>query len=133
MFIIRWLKRLVFWTIISLIAVAVFLSRCSIEDLYQQVRSKVSDQVTSVSIPENANPLVNAIKTSLSKELSISAEQITVSKTEFILWPDSCMSIPTGKRICKSIVTPGYKIVLNANGMEYEFHGDQKGNFERKV
>ncbi|OIP98776.1 hypothetical protein AUK40_01125 [Candidatus Wirthbacteria bacterium CG2_30_54_11] len=133
MFIIRWFKRIIFWIIVSLAAVAFFLSRCSVEDWYREITTNFSVQTAPVSIPEAVTPFVNSLKAALSDELKVSADQISVEKAEFILWPDSCLGIVRTDRSCTSVVTPGYKIILKANGSSYEFHGDQKGAFERKV
>jgi hypothetical protein len=55
----------------------------------------------------------------------VSAEQVD--------WPDACMGIQTPGVMCAQVITTGYKVVLSAGGMEYEFHTNETGDVVRLV
>ena len=64
----------------------------------------------------------------LAKRLEVPANNIVVHFSEQIDWPDSCLGIKTDESICVPILTPGYRIQLDASGVLYEFHSDIYGS-----
>jgi len=42
-------------------------------------------------------------------------------------WPDACLGVHVAGRVCAQRVTPGYRILLEYNDSEYEFHTDELG------
>lgn len=99
----------------------------------------VSGPVTSIDdIPENECNLVHQIdaceriavgaaKADLAGRLGIAAEDIEVSAIESTYW-DGCLGIETPGMACIQIAVPGYRIVLTADGVAYEYHTDTTGN-----
>jgi hypothetical protein len=65
---------------------------------------------------------------SLSKTLSLDVAQITLISTEAVDWPDGCLGVVRVGVMCTQAEVPGFKIVLEANGQEYEFHTNQNGS-----
>lgn len=55
---------------------------------------------------------------------NLPAEEINVITFEPVEWPDSCLGVVVEGIVCAPVVTPGYKILLNANGSSFEFHTD---------
>jgi hypothetical protein len=51
-------------------------------------------------------------------------DQITVKSIEFVEWPDSCLGITKRDIACAEIITPGFRVLLEANGQTYEYHTD---------
>ena len=64
----------------------------------------------------------------LAKQLEIPANTIIVHFSEQVDWPDSCLGINTDDLICVPVLTPGYRIQLDASGVLYEFHSDIYGS-----
>lgn len=64
----------------------------------------------------------------LARQLEIPANNVVVLFSEQIDWPDSCLGINTDESICVPILTPGYRIQLDASGVLYEFHSDIYGS-----
>ena len=63
----------------------------------------------------------------LSKDLNISPADVKVVSTEQVQWPNSCLGVEQPGVMCASVVTPGYRVILSANGQQYEFHTTLKG------
>jgi hypothetical protein len=53
-----------------------------------------------------------------------SADGITVKSVEFAQWPDACLGISQPDVACAEVITPGYRILLEASGQKYEYHTD---------
>jgi len=51
-----------------------------------------------------------------------SPQGITVQSVEFVQWPDSCLGISKTDVACAEVITPGYRIVLEAGDRTYEYH-----------
>ena len=94
--------------------------------------SQPSSQPTQPPLPATptAQPLPQVIvnvKEFLAKELGIQAEEISVVSFTAVEWPDSCLGIQTPGIMCAMIVTPGYKVFLQAGDKRYELHSNQTG------
>lgn len=62
----------------------------------------------------------------LVQQTGIDPDSIRLVSAERVDWPNSCLSIPT-TGACAQIVTPGYRISLNAGGEIYVLHTDRSG------
>jgi hypothetical protein len=56
------------------------------------------------------------------------AEPILVS-AESVEWPDTSLGNPQPGMFYAQVITPGFKIILEAGGAQYEYHTDLAGNF----
>lgn len=70
--------------------------------------------------------LNNAIQM-LAQQLSTDTSQIKVISVEAVDWPDACLGVNLQGRVCAQVITPGYRIILQALGKQYEYHTDQSG------
>ncbi len=59
-------------------------------------------------------------------ELKASA-QVTA---EYVEWPDSCLGISTPDVVCAEVITPGFKIVIDAGVLAFEYHTDMGSRLE---
>jgi hypothetical protein len=64
----------------------------------------------------------------LSQSLNLPAEQITLTSTEAVDWPNGCLGIQKIGMMCTQAIVPGYKIILTANGKTYEYHTNKDGS-----
>ncbi len=69
----------------------------------------------------------------LAQRLQVDIDTIGLVSVEHVYWPDGCMGIYTPGVMCTMIVTPGYKVVLEANGQQYEYHTNESGSAVRLV
>ncbi len=69
----------------------------------------------------------------LAQRLSIDPDTIQLISVEHVDWPDGCMGIETPGVACIMVITPGYKVVLEAGGQQYEYHTNESGSAVRLV
>ena len=69
----------------------------------------------------------------LVEQLKVDVDLVGLVSAEPVDWPDACMGIQTPGVMCAQVITPGYKVVLSANGLEYEFHTNESGDVVRPV
>jgi hypothetical protein len=62
----------------------------------------------------------------LSAQTGIPADQISVDAVEPMDWPDASLGCPQEGMMYAQVITPGFLIVLTAQGQTYEYHTDQK-------
>lgn len=74
-------------------------------------------------------PLVTAVSQDLAKRLDIDISDVTVVETEAVDWRDSSLGCPEPGQMYMMVITPGYRIVLEASGRLYEYHTDSQDNF----
>ena len=64
----------------------------------------------------------------LAQRLGMDADQIEVVSVRAVEWRDGSLGCPSGGMMYPQVITPGYLIVLSANGVQYEYHtGDRAG------
>ncbi len=112
-----------FFAVVSVAAAAVALTD---SDEPANKEPPASTEPTSACTLEHPNQCMSkrlAIA-DLAQRLEISEEQITVKGIEFVRWPDSCLGIAQPGVACDQVITPGYRIVLEAHDKTYEYHTD---------
>jgi hypothetical protein len=75
-----------------------------------------------------SNGAVQAAIRDLANALGVSQDQVSLVSAAIIEWPDSCLGVQQANIACAEIVTPGYLILLEANGRQYEYHCDAAGD-----
>ena len=71
---------------------------------------------------ETKNRLIELARQDLAKQLAVGKDEITVKSAEKITWPDSALGYPQEGRYYLQVLTEGYKIILDCNGKDYEYH-----------
>ncbi|MFZ5807801.1 MAG: hypothetical protein ACOY16_00815 [Chloroflexota bacterium] len=64
----------------------------------------------------------------LAAQLSLLPEDVRIISSEKVDWPDACLGISTSGQMCAQVITPGFRIRLEANGKSYEYHTDLTGS-----
>jgi hypothetical protein len=72
-------------------------------------------------------PPVDAARTDLASQLGIEQSTITLISSDSVVWSDGSLGCPEPGRAYQQVVTPGYRIVLSANGGSYEYHSGRSG------
>lgn len=67
----------------------------------------------------------------LAEYLGISAEAIQLKRIEHVIWPDASLGCPQPNMMYAQVLTPGYRIVLQAEAREYNYHTDETGTVIR--
>src|SRR5512142_3414515 len=82
-------------------------------------------------VTKDKAPFAIAAKAALSQKLSISEEKVSFVSADSVEWSDSCLGLGGPAESCLQAITPGYKVVLSAEGKQYEIHTDETGSVVR--
>ena len=55
----------------------------------------------------------------------------TLVSVEKVEWPDGCLGVQTPGMMCTMVVTPGYRVILEVDGKQYEYHTNETGDVVR--
>jgi hypothetical protein len=67
----------------------------------------------------------------LAERLNIDPSVVTVVSVEAVDWPDGCLGVQIPGVMCTMVITPGYRVILEANGKQYEYHTNASGDVVR--
>jgi hypothetical protein len=83
---------------------------------------------TSPSLPIPSIPglpaLIEKAKADLSQRSSVPVTQINVLEAREVFWPDASLGCPQPGTAYDQVEVPGYLILLQANGNEFEYHAN---------
>ena len=83
-----------------------------------------SETAIPEELPSKAQEVIKLAKEDLAGRLGISVEQITLSDLQEVDWPDASLGCPEAGKMYAQVITPGFIILLEANGQAYEYHSD---------
>jgi hypothetical protein len=81
----------------------------------------------ATAVDEPYPPAVTAAIRALAEALWIQPGTIGVSGFERVEWPDACLGLPDPEEVCAAVITPGWRVLLRAQGGVYEAHCDDLG------
>jgi hypothetical protein len=55
----------------------------------------------------------------------LAPEAVRVASVEAVEWPDASLGCPQPGMMYAQVITPGYRVVLEAEGQTYEYHTDE--------
>lgn len=87
-----------------------------------------SEPPTPTHIPVDLTPTQRAVLQQLATSLNMSVDQIKLLSTEAVDWPDGCLGVTRMGVMCLQVITPGFRILLEANGKQYEYHTNTDGS-----
>ena len=67
----------------------------------------------------------------LAQRLNVDPSVITLVSVEQVDWPDGCLGVHAPGIMCTMVITPGYRVILEANGKQYEYHTNERGDVVR--
>lgn len=70
---------------------------------------------------------IAAARTDLAYRAAVNEPDVIVSEIKAMEWPDAGLGCPEPYGVYQQVVTPGYRIVLDAVSREYEYHADTRG------
>jgi hypothetical protein len=86
----------------------------------------------AAGVPAEAAPeILEAARQALAKALGVGVSAVTVVSVTATEWPDSCLGLSLPGVGCAEVITPGYLIVLEANGRTHEYHSNFDGSVVR--
>jgi hypothetical protein len=98
-------------------------------------RAAATQEPVIVEQPTHINTdLTPAQRIAISKvaeNLGITPDKVKLISTEAVEWPDSCLGVSTEGIMCSQVVTPGFRVKLEANGKQLEYHTNQDASVIR--
>ncbi len=82
-------------------------------------------QPSGEMVTKDKAPFAIAAKAALSQKLGIAEEKISFVSADGVEWSDSCLGLGGPAESCMQAITPGYKVILAAEGQQYEIHTDE--------
>ena len=82
---------------------------------------------TTTPIRVDLTPAQRAAMQALVAAVNVPVDQIKLISTEVVQWPDGCLGIVRMGVMCLHGPVNGFRIILAANGQQYEFHTNQDG------
>lgn len=73
-------------------------------------------------------PAQQAAITLLSQTLNLPPGQLTILSTEAVTWSNGCLDVERPGMMCTQALVEGYRIIVEANGREYEVRTNQTGS-----
>ncbi|HEY3418659.1 MAG TPA: hypothetical protein VGM23_17420 [Armatimonadota bacterium] len=70
--------------------------------------------------------ILTKCKADLAKRRNLPAQVITVVDTREMTWPDAALGMPEIGKMYAQVITPGWKIILDAKGMQYLYTASKK-------
>lgn len=69
--------------------------------------------------------LIADAKADLSLRLGAQSSDINVKSAQSVEWPNASLGCPKRGVLYIQVITPGYQIILESNGKEFDYHADQ--------
>lgn len=102
------------------------LSACAPQGQPTEIEPDVVEQATQANV--DLTPAQRLAVSAVVHNLSIPVQQAKVVSTEAVDWPDSCLGISAEGTACAEVITPGFRIFLDAAGRQVEYHTNQDGS-----
>ncbi|MFP3852751.1 MAG: hypothetical protein ACLFWD_00510 [Anaerolineales bacterium] len=80
-------------------------------------------------IPPMRDLIVDKVVADLAARLEIPSSAVEVIDVEEMIWSDASLGCPRPGMMYVQVVTPGYRVVLEAEGQTYPYHTDERGRF----
>jgi len=90
--------------------------------------TSTSPTPTETHIPVDLPPAQIAAINALADALGAPVDHIKIMSVEAAEWPDSCLGVSYPNARCAQAITPGFRIILEANGTQYEYHTNESGS-----
>ena len=113
--------------LISITLLILIVTACSPEAQATEAPSSIDEQPTPTHIPVDLTPAQRAAINTLSENLGLPIDKIKLISTEAVEWPDGCLGIEGAGLACAQVITPGFRILLEANGKQVEYRTNEDG------
>ena len=119
-------KRFFIVTLLILVITA-----CAPESSPTEEPSNMDEQPAATQSSIELTSAQRAAIAAISGNLDLPADKITVVSTEAVDWPDSCLGVPEEGLDCAQATTPGFRILLQADGRDVEYRTNEDGTLIR--
>lgn len=78
-------------------------------------------------LPDSEKALAAAVA-DLTEQTGLPPDEIQLASMEAVEWSDASLGCPQEGYMYAQVITPGFLIILEAQGQQYEYHTDRAGN-----
>lgn len=89
-------------------------------------RVQPATPATNGEVPQE---LVDRMIDQLAAQLGTERQSITVASSEAITWNDGSLGCPKPGEFYTQALVPGYRVILEASGKQYDYHASERGYF----
>lgn len=80
-------------------------------------------------VPDRGTAVSHQVSQDLAQRLGVDISQVSIVTVEEIEWPDGSLGCPASGMVYLTVITPGYKISLEASGQSYSYHTNTQGGY----
>ena len=80
------------------------------------------------SLSNEARDVIQLTKDDLARRLKVPVSDISVVSVEAVDWPDTSLGCPQPGMAYAQVITPGFRVVLEAAGKTCEYHTDSSSH-----
>lgn len=80
---------------------------------------------------EEAAMFFETIRAGIAGQLGVSADQIRLVSMTAVEWPDGCLGLAAADQMCTQVITPGYRLMIEAGGRTLEVRTNLDGSHIR--
>ncbi|HEX9795918.1 MAG TPA: hypothetical protein VGA52_02905 [Anaerolineales bacterium] len=73
--------------------------------------------------------ITSAMVSDLAAMLALAEDAVVVESVDHVIWPSAALGCPLPTVDYAQVETPGYLVILRANGAPYEYHTDEAGRY----
>ena len=114
--------------LIGIMLLTLMITACSPMQTTDEAPADPNDSTPPPVDTEGAlDPVEETVVKRLTENLGLDESDISVVSNETVEFSDSCLGITMQDIKCAQVVTPGRIIILEAQGLQYEYHTDVNG------
>ncbi len=83
---------------------------------------------TTAPTQAELTPAQKAAEQALSQKYTVPLDQIKIVSTEAVQWPNGCLGVVIPGVMCTDVIVDGYRVMMEANGQQYEFRTNLDGS-----
>jgi hypothetical protein len=96
---------------------------------YQQLPETVSETLPQAIVGEVPDAVLTAIKADLAEKLGADVVEINIVTARSVTWNDGSLGCPRPDQAYTQALVPGYHVVLELAGIEYDYRAAETGFF----
>lgn len=104
----------------------------SVVDLSKMTPEPASEEapreIPAPGVPNSSAIVANNAAQNLAESLGIDVGAVEIVSVQQVEWRDSSLGCPRPGQNYLMVITPGFRIILEADGEQYEYHSDMQGN-----
>lgn len=86
------------------------------------------DQIRVAPLPAQDSALIEKLRELVATQLGIDTTAVAVTDVQSVVWPDSCLGVQKTRQMCLQVLTPGYRVTLEAGSERFTYHTNATGD-----